>query len=325
MLASADGSASAHSSPQKLVLGVDGGGTKTLAWLARCATDGSPQVIGIGTSGSSNQVAVGYPKALDELASAVYAACENGKTSTGEINAAAFALAGSGNTEARDKISEFVGSRFKIQNFDIVHDGQAVLAAGTTDGWGIALIAGTGSVAFGRTPNGDTKVVGGWGYWFGDEGSAFWLGQQALRAVALSADGRGPETQLTELVGARLGISSEREILTEIAKRGDVRLEIANLANVVCDATASGDESANSILNQAVQYWLDHIISLAGRLSLEEPLPIALAGGVLCGSELARSRLSKQLAERRISTSQVQVVNEPVAGCVKLAQKLIRN
>jgi len=302
-----------------LVLGVDGGGTKTLAWVAQVDDQGFAHVLGQAFSGSSNQVAVGVEPALDNLANAIEKACEHANISSNDIAAGVLAMAGSGNAEARQTILDFVFQRFQISKVQVIHDGQAVLKAGTPEGWGIALIAGTGAVAYGKNQQGETVVVGGWGYWFGDEGSAYWLGQAALRAISQAADGRAAPTALSDVVLNRLEIQDPRQILATLSQQGDTRLAIADLAELVCEVAAQKDDVASSILNEATEQWVQHIECLANQLSINEPLPIALAGGVLCGSKFARERLREKLTAREMSPYSVELVHEPVYGCVLMA------
>ena len=166
-------------------------------------------------------------------------------------------MAGSGSEAGRARILEFVETRLRIPKIQLVHDGQAVLQAGTPDGWGLALVAGTGTVAYGKNPAGKTAVVGGWGYWFGDEGSSFWLGQETLRSISQAVDGRSRSTILTERVLNLLGIEEPREILSKFSRQGEVRPAIAGLAPLLCETAEDNDEIANSILDEAVHH-LDH-------------------------------------------------------------------
>lgn len=304
-----------------LMLGVDGGGTKTQAWLARIDDQGQPQVLGRGIAGSSNKVAIGFESAMANLGDAIKQAFADAQLAMSPIASAAFALAGSGTEEVRQQILDFVKQNFLVESASVIHDGQAVLQAGTPDGWGIAMIAGTGTVAYGANLSGKTAVVGGWGYWFGDEGSAYWLGQSALRAISHAADGRADPTALTAVILNKLETREPREILAALLRKGDVRREIANLAELVCQVAEQQDDVANQIVNQAAQHWSRHIECLAQQLVPDEPFPLALAGGVLCGSSYARGRLIEQLEAKQLRTSSVEFVSEPVVGCVQLALK----
>ena len=304
-----------------LLLGVDGGGTKTQAWLATLDPQGQPQVLGRAVAGSSNKVAVGLESAMANLADAVYQAFADAQLAPAPVASATFALAGSGTEKVRQQVLDFVQQNLQVESAQIIHDGQAVLQAGTPDGWGIALIAGTGTVAYGANPAGTTAVVGGWGYWFGDEGSAYWLGQSTLQAISHAADGRANPTALTAAVLNRLNTQDPREILATLLHQGDPRHAIANLADLVCESAEQQDPAATQILNQAAQHWCHHITCLQQQLCPDDPFPLALAGGVLCGSSYARDRLHQQLKNDRLNLSSIKFVPEPVLGCLQLACK----
>lgn len=302
-----------------LVLGVDGGGTKTKAWLAKVDEHGTPQVLGGGVAGSSNQVAVGYETAFANLASSIDRAFADASLTRLPVARAVLALAGSGTIEVQRRVLDFIQQNQIAESARVVHDGLAVLQAVAANCRGIALIAGTGAVAYGRNLAGKTAVVGGWGYWFGDEGSAFWLGQTALRAISQAADGRAAQTALTAAVLKRLNIQAPRDILTALSGAGDVRLGIASLADLTCKMAEQQDEVALQILKQAAAHWCSHVTSLAEKLMPGERFPLALAGGVLTGNSLARELLSVQLEAAKIPIAALQCVDDPVAGCLQLA------
>lgn len=306
------------------VLGVDGGGTKTEALLAEIAEGEATNLVAKSIAGSSNLVAVGRETAFANLKMAVQDAADQAGVPLTSISAAVLALAGSGNPTTREQIEGFVSEQLGIGRAEIIHDGRAVLEAGSAEGWGIALIAGTGAVAYGRNPAGQTHVVGGWGYWFGDEGSAYWLGQSALRAVSQADDGRAGPTGLTPAILSRLEVAQPRDLLTRLSTSGNVRQAIAELAEVVCDQAGEGDAVASSILNEAADHWCNHISTLAEQLKLTMPVPLCYAGGVFCGSSLACELLIQRLNEIGFSTNGCTLVRNPAEGCVSLAARLGR-
>jgi len=303
----------------RLVLGVDGGGTKTVAWLARFVPDGDPEMLGRGVAGSSNIRSAGWDDASSNLQAAIDAAWKDWGSRSCVVDSAVFALAGSGLPEVRDRFSAWAEARSISKRLRIIHDAQAALIAGTPAECGVALIAGTGSVAYGQDVEGANAVSGGWGYWFGDEGSAYWLGQQALRAVAQASDSRGPDTKIVPKVLERLGIVDPREMISSLEKTGNTRLAIAELADVVTSVAQRQDQVACRIVDRAGQHLASMVDSVAQDLSLGNEFPLALAGGVLCKSHLVREKLLECLSDNLIQPTDVQLVAEPVAGCLKMA------
>lgn len=194
-----------------LILGVDGGGTKTTAFLAEIAADGTQQILGRGHAGSSNIKAVGAPTALANLQDSIHAAWRDAGSKPRCVAQAVFGLSGAGRPETQSVVNDWCNATGVAERSQVVHDALPVLMAGTPAGQGVALIAGTGAVAYAVNGTQHAVVVGGWGYWFGDEGNAFWLGQAATRAVSHAADGRGPQTLLTKLVLSQLQITEPRD------------------------------------------------------------------------------------------------------------------
>ncbi|MDH5412195.1 MAG: N-acetylglucosamine kinase, partial [Alphaproteobacteria bacterium] len=196
-----------------LILGVDGGGSKTAARIAVVDSDGELRVLGEGHGGPSNARAVGQAHAEINLNVAVDAAHNMAGTAGEEIEYAVLGLAGSSLPDIRSFIENWAERRALANTVDIVHDADPVLAVGAPGGNGIALIVGTGSAAIGCSSDGRRLVTGGWGHWFGDVGSGYDLGRRALAAVADAVDGVGPKTLLVERILQRLNTDNPREML----------------------------------------------------------------------------------------------------------------
>ena len=301
------------------VLGVDGGGTKTEAWIARCAPSAEPEVIGRGKAGPSNPRAAGFDAAMHNLQAAVDAAWRDAGSEPLPVRAAVLAISGSGHAAMRDRIVAWANEQRLAERSVVVHDADPVLAAGAAGGRGVALIVGTGSAAIAADGQGGRAVVGGWGYWFGDEGSAYWIGRLALEAIARAADGRGAETALTGLIAQRLQTDDPRAMLGALEHTGNVRGAIAPLASTVGEAAAAGDAVALAIVERAAEELALMVQHAAAKLNLGPQFPLALTGGVACGSALLRERLLAALAAKSIVPESVEVVPHPAAGCVRLA------
>src|SRR5262249_43095239 len=179
-----------------LVLGIDGGGSHTLAILAERQPQG--QIVGRGTAGPSNMQSVGTERALQALGEAVSAAFADAGRPRGQAAAAALGLAGVDGPEAAAVVRDWARRGQLAQRVDVDNDATLLIAGGTPEGWGIGVIGGTGSIALGRTPQGRFDRSGGWGYLLGDEGSAYRLALAGVRAVARAADGCAPSTRLTK-------------------------------------------------------------------------------------------------------------------------------
>jgi N-acetylglucosamine kinase-like BadF-type ATPase len=304
-----------------VILGVDGGGTKTEAWLAHLNESGEPVVIGRSRSGSSNPRAVGMDAALEHLDQAVDWAWTDAGYRERPVDVAVLAMSGVGHISAQEKVRVWAEARKLTHQLLLKHDADPVLAEGTPAGWGVALIVGTGSAAIGRDATGNQKVVGGWGYHYGDEGSAYWIGRCALEALARAADGRGQPTKLSAAILARLQADEPRSALPALEATGNVRGAIASLAEAVEATAQAGDAIASRIVDDAAHELASMVEVLRRELDFGSDFPLALAGGVVCGSSLLRERLLTKLSELSLHPEPVRIVPQPVAGCLKIAMQ----
>src|SRR5262249_24385520 len=145
---------------QRLLLGVDGGGTSTAAWLA----GPGEEVLGRGVSGPSNAKAVGMEAARRALRAAIPAPVGDPRVQPAPVAAACRGLAGFDRPDDRATLAGWADEARVARRLVLVNDGDLVVAAGTPEGWGVGVIAGTGSIAVGRTPDGRTARAGGWGH-----------------------------------------------------------------------------------------------------------------------------------------------------------------
>ena len=303
-----------------LILGIDGGGTKTIARLARCCEPDSWEVLGIAHSGSSNIKAVGKLQAIENLAAAVQDAWQQAGVASKPVEMAVFGLSGAGRPETQQFFTEWATTSEIAKRCRVVHDAYPVLAAADGHVVGIALISGTGSVAYGVDGRGRKHIAGGWGYWFGDEGSAYSIGREALVRAARMADGRLARSQLMDQLLRELGLNEPRDILSSLEQRGDVRSAIAGLAPLVCRA-ADADEVAAEVLASAADHLASLVTATASELSLPEGFTLALAGGVLCNADTLRTKIVTRLEKSRPRYGKVCKITNPVEGCLRLAAR----
>jgi N-acetylmuramic acid 6-phosphate etherase len=306
------------SEPDDLILGFDGGATGTVALLAEPNAHGGWRVIGRGEAGPSNQRAVGKVAALAALDAATNSAFAAAGRSRRPARAACLGLAGAGRPDDQQVIRDWAARAKLAATVDVVADAALLPAAGTPEGWGVAVVAGTGSMAFARAPDGRTARAGGWGALMGDEGSGYAIAAAGLKAVARAADGRDPATALTELLLTVLGISRPEELIATVAHD---RAAVAALAPVVLDAAAAGDAVADDIVRTAAAELASAAAAAARQLALGPAVPVALAGGLLLESADYRRRFLAALAGCGLTADPVAVVAEPAEGAVRLASQ----
>jgi N-acetylglucosamine kinase-like BadF-type ATPase len=295
------------------VLGIDAGGTKTVC----CLADGEGRVLGEARGGGANLQAEGE-LGVEKVLHAVMDEATRGRPH--EVDAICLGMAGvdrEGEGEVVRSIMRRIGARSRVA---VVNDALVALVAGVGEAAGVVIICGTGSIAYGRNDRDQAARAGGWGHVLGDEGSGYWIGRRALRAVARAADGRGPSTTLTARVLAHFGLSQPSELVHEIYDRQLRHHALAQLARLVQQARDDGDEVATQILEQAAHELVRAARSVVERLEMkDEVVQFVLAGGVFSGVPWLCEELHRRLtgvAPRGV-VSRLSV--EPALGAVRLA------
>jgi N-acetylglucosamine kinase-like BadF-type ATPase len=199
-------------------------------------------------------------------------------------------LAGAGRAGAREAVEIALRSRRLAREVRVGMDVEAAHRDAFGAGAGVLLVVGTGSMLWGRDPEGREVRVGGWGSWLGDEGSGFWLGLHGLRAVAAAADGRGPSTALTPTLLEALRLPDPQALVPWVAsaRKG----EVAALAPRVLQEASRGDAAAVAVVAEAVAGLGRHLV--VARRAWEpwgSPFPVALTGGLAEGSGPLRPHL----------------------------------
>ncbi|RTL37326.1 MAG: ATPase [Burkholderiales bacterium] len=278
--------------PVRHWVGIDGGGTSTRALVA----DASGTVIGRGESGAS-ALGQGAAQAWRHIAEAVALAAPG-------VALADCALGlGLSGTGVPAQLQAFLEADPGVARFTLVTDGLAALLGAHGGEPGALLIAGTGSVAEALLPDGTRRLVGGWGWQIGDEGSGAWLGQQAMKIAQAAFDGRAANGPLAQAVFVAAGASREA-LLGYCAQAGQAGY--ARLAPLVFDH-AEDDPAAAALLDEAARA-LDALAE-----AVHPTLPLALAGSI---AQRLLPRLSPGLRARRVEPR-----GEPVTGALWLIQQ----
>ena len=302
------------------VIGVDGGGTKTEAVLAVAdPTSPFPKILATHVTGPSNLQRQPMEASLQEVSLACEALLEQLPGGNKSIAAGCFAMAGSGNEIVRAKFQTWLNGQRWLQSSVVTHDARAVLAAGTLADAGIALIAGTGSIAYARTVDGVESRCGGWQGLVGDEGSAYWVARQGFRQALKAFDGRGPATQLVADLGDWLGNSVPQHWPLQLSLMQ--REQLADAAPIVTRAAENNDWVALSIIDAAAEELALMVTTLADREFKNQPVEVAMAGGLLCHCPLLYDKLLDALANRSLEIARIERVTNPSAGAARIASR----
>jgi N-acetylmuramic acid 6-phosphate etherase len=298
-----------------ILLGIDGGGSKTRALIA----DRDLRLLGSATTGSSNMQVVGLPAATAAIVAATEAALAAAGLAEAQPAAICLGLAGAGRPAERAQILAWAEGRWPGRPCAVVSDVEPVLAAGTPEGWGVALIAGTGSVCLGRAPDGRSQQVGGWGYLLGDEGSGYDLALRALRLATRTADGRAEAHSLLAAVLGHFALDAPQALVRHIYGGDTSPASIARLAATVVALAQAGEAHAAALLDESAVHLALMATTAARRLALQAP-PLALAGGLMGSSAGLRQRIAAHLGP---GWDAVRFVDDPAHGTLVLARRLL--
>jgi len=271
-------------------LGVDGGQSSTLAMIG----DEQGRIVGVGRGGPCNHVAgsaEGRARFLDGVGGAVRAAIQGAGLSEAHFEAAVLGLSG-GPADKEALAREIV----RADKYVLTTDAVIAMEGATAGEPGVIAIAGTGSIAFGRNADGRTARAGGWGYAFGDEGGAFDLVRQAVRAGMRHEEGWGPATRLREALLEATGAPNMNDLLHRFYTPAYSRAKIASYAKLVDEAAAQGDVIARDILLAAAQALATFVAAVRRQLFHRgEHVRVSYIGGVF-QSVMLRERFA-MLAE----------------------------
>jgi N-acetylglucosamine kinase-like BadF-type ATPase len=295
------------------VLGIDAGGTKTVCQLA----NGRAEVLAEARGGGANLQAVGEL----EVEKVLHEVMEDA-IGDRDIVPSAICLGIAGVDRADDArvvraIMRRIGHKAKTL---VVNDALVALEAGAPAQPGVVVIAGTGSIAYGRNDHNQAARAGGWGYVLGDEGSGYWIGRAALRAVLREADRRGAPTALTPLVLQHYGVARAQDLIHQVYHAALRPSAIAALAQCVQGAFDTGDPVAIGILRRAADELESFAVSVAARLGIAgSAFPFVLSGGIFRAVPWLEQELTRRLPVSAPNSRVIRLAVEPALGAVRLA------
>jgi N-acetylglucosamine kinase-like BadF-type ATPase len=298
-------------------LGVDGGKSSTTALIG----DEARKVVGYGQGGPCNHVgeAEGRAKFTSAIVNSVSAACAQAGIDLAGVAFESACLGFSGGPADKEAILHEI---LNCKRMTVTHDALIALTGATSGEPGLIVIAGTGSIAFGRNATGKVARAGGWGYIFGDEGSAFDIARQALRAALRHEEGWGPPTALREMLLRETASSTVNDSLHRLYTSEFPRPRIASLAMAVDRAAAEGDAVSIRILETAAQQLATLAGAVRGQLFPPgDPAQVSYIGGVFRSTRvLERFRV---LVESESANRVDPPVYGPAAGALIEAYRAV--
>lgn len=280
-----------------MYLGVDGGQSSTTALIG----DETGRVLARGSGGPCNHVSSteGRAKFFSALDECLKKACEQAHLDSNAISFACACLGFSGGPEDKEAYTREV---IRSAQYKITHDADIALSGATAGEPGIIIIAGTGSMAFGRDAQRRTARAGGWGYIFGDEGGAFAITRLAVRAALQYEEGWGPPTILRELLLNATGASNANQLLHLFYGPEYPRKRVASLCPLVTRAAEEGDTVALEIFGSAAAELARFVDGVHRQLfGADERVPLAYIGGAFRSAPLV-ARFTRRVRDSIAST-----------------------
>jgi N-acetylglucosamine kinase-like BadF-type ATPase len=276
------------------------------------------RLLGRGLAGSSKIARVGPEQARAALKQAISGACEEARINTSQLQRIAMGIAGAARANivnsTRKLMEEIISCPIEIMG-DMVIAQEAAFAGGP----GIIVIAGTGSICYGRDARGETARAGGWGQTVSDEGSGDWIGRRAV-ALALRAHDAGQHTALLPAVFSAWRVGTRDDVCT-IANSYPAP-DFSQLFPKVVEVARAGDAIASRILEEAGAELAELAKIVAGRLwPGSQSAAVRLTGGVFQNSEQVRDAFTRKLKEARAKADVSYSEAEPVVGALALARK----
>ncbi len=300
-------------------LGIDGGGTKTT-----CAVGDESHLLAIATAGPSNIVRVGEVQARESLQQSVRHACAAAGITPVQVSHACVGGSGAARPELAEVVRGFLAEILPTP-IDVVGDMQIALEAAFDTGPGVIVIAGTGSIAYGRDRQGRTVRAGGWGFAIGDEGSAHWIGRSAVSAVLRAADltdetvERRAHSSFAAALFKAWGVTS----LADLARAAN-SIPPPDFAALFPSVAASSDDLAEQVLTNAGRELAHAAAVVIRRLFAKDhtaSVPVAMTGGVFRHAPLVRQVFYNELRTLDPRAEVNPQVVEPVEGALRMARR----
>jgi N-acetylglucosamine kinase-like BadF-type ATPase len=304
-----------------LVVGVDGGGTRTRAVVA---ADGGRRVLGEGASGPANPLRVGVSEAAASVRVAVERACAAAGVRRTEVAAAEVGLAGVKRADLRSAMGAAL-AELGIKPLEVVTDSEIALYAATEGRHGVVIIAGTGSICRGRNARGRQAWAGGWGPLAGDEGSGSWIARRGLQAVAKATDGRGPRTSLVEAACDYFKVAAADDLATAVYAPSITNQHIAGFGRFVIEAAKRRDAASREIVEEAGREMAQAAGAVIRRLRMQrERFVVGYVGGVFAAGELILEPLREEVEAVAPKAYLTAPALKPVEAAARMAGEHVR-
>lgn len=303
----------------KYLIGMDGGGTKTKCIL----TDFNLNPIYETGGGASNFLVIGTEKVAVTILELIKDCIDSKNISIDDLQAVVLGTTGGGRRNDAELLEKQIFAyaeqkSLKINKFKVESDARIALEGAFSGKSGSILIAGTGSIMFGKDNKGEIHRVGGFGRYIGDEGSGYRIGRKGLNAVARYMDGRAKSTKIADLLDQEFSISTSEQLITEVYRNN---FNIASVAPLVFESAESGDKIAQRILEDEADELLQHITAMKVKLNVEM-LKVSLIGSILTTPNYFSYLLNEKVVRRFADVKIMEAEHSPEFGAALIAKQL---
>jgi len=304
----------------KYIIGIDGGGTKSHSYTA----DENLNILHEYIAGPSTFLLLGEETVAETIKKHLDSAVEALECNYSDISAVLLGTTGAGRRNDAERFelafSKYIQEKGQPQiPFFVESDARIALEGAFSGKPGSILIAGTGSIMFGKNSSGEIFRVGGFGRFIGDEGSGYMIGKKGITAVARELDGRGTHTLISEKLKADSEIVDGPSLITAIYTNN---YDIASAARFVIEAASEGDAIATTILNEECDNLLDHIRTM--KLKIGEPnLLLSFIGGTIANDTFYSAMLKEKITQLLPGVNVLPQENNPTVGALIMAKQRI--
>lgn len=295
-------------------IGIDGGGTKTKSILA----DDNLQILQTIEGGPANPLSISFERSAQTILGLIKKTSQKKK-----IAFITAAIAGTGREHHKKKLKQEIikqaaAQKIVLNNFEIVTDAQAAVEGAFSGKPGIILIAGTGSILFGKDNKENFIRIGGYGKLIGDEGSGYSIGRKGLSDAVNAMDKRIANTILPDLINKKFNAASRDELITKIYSDN---FDIASVAPLVIVAAQSGDKHALKILEEESGALVEHLEAAIKLLKAKE-INLCLSGGLLSNKNFYSTMLKNKIRNNFKNVQIKKAEHPPEFGAVLLSKNI---
>lgn len=303
----------------KYYIGIDGGGTKTKCIL----TDENLNTLFENVGGPSNFLLIGAEKVSETILDHITNCCFAKNITSDLIAGIVLGTTGAGrksDVEILEKqiLKDSKEKNIKINKLRIESDARIALEGAFSGKAGSILIAGTGSIMFGKDEEGVIHRIGGYGRYIGDEGSGYRIGRKGLNAVARAFDGRAKQTRIIDFLSQEFSITSPEELITEVYRNN---FSIPSVAPLVFEAAESGDITSQRILEDEANELLAHLSAMKLKLNVSL-LKVSLIGSILTTPNYFSYLFNEMVVRKYNDVKIMEAEHSPEFGAALMAKHL---